>query len=413
MLDTAAKADWRFPRVQWVCESECNGQSVPWMYLCSTCLAEEHVAANMTYLGENVSNGTNSKPFRQLDASVASEGNVVLMNRVGWHHFHALRSTKESLETQTNLLQTVLESGLFLSFPMSPVGKDGTLHGSDLTNELYKSQLLPTIHHPLWRPMLDLAQLEQACVWDNCTANLDEREPNTRAAAPFVNRWKAQMLLNTLCIDEGSDPRQDTAIPDGKVGVSLKSAILPKSTTSNGQNTPLPTDTKTSSSGSGDGNVHDDNRSFALAIPFVDSVRNENINGDMEFVPFPHRDIGIGTEEAACDWKYYNTELSRKNPHVAALLGRDFRSLDGIQSKALTETVCVPPNTFYRLHLFSAAQARKCLSNVTLALSGDSFTRNLFLELGSILFGRTTNVEIIGGGHRNNLLHLMNEVRKI
>merc|ERR1711862_347296 len=42
------------------------------------------------------------------------------------------------------------------------------------------------------KPFLDFFQLTSACVWNNCSFDGGHR-------SRFVNRWKAQILLNTIC----------------------------------------------------------------------------------------------------------------------------------------------------------------------------------------------------------------------
>ena len=41
-------------------------------------------------------------------------------------------------------------------------------------------------------PFLDFFELTRACMWDNCTSDGGHR-------SRFVNRMKAQMLVNMLC----------------------------------------------------------------------------------------------------------------------------------------------------------------------------------------------------------------------
>mmetsp|Transcript_15449 Transcript_15449/g.25334 ORF Transcript_15449/g.25334 Transcript_15449/m.25334 type:complete len:375 (-) Transcript_15449:2659-3783(-) len=58
--------------------------------------------------------------------------------------------------------------------------------------EVYR-QLLPIVapENPA-HPFLDVYELTRACRWKNCSYDRAHR-------SRFVNRWKAQMLLNTLC----------------------------------------------------------------------------------------------------------------------------------------------------------------------------------------------------------------------
>jgi hypothetical protein len=58
--------------------------------------------------------------------------------------------------------------------------------------ELYRN-LLPNLapENPA-HPLIDVYELTRSCVWENCSYDRAHR-------SRFVNRWKAQLLLNTLC----------------------------------------------------------------------------------------------------------------------------------------------------------------------------------------------------------------------
>jgi hypothetical protein len=60
-------------------------------------------------------------------------------------------------------------------------------------NRVYQ-QWLPQLQHYDGSTMrfLDFYQPTDACKWKNCSVDGDHR-------SRFVNRWKAQLLLNTLC----------------------------------------------------------------------------------------------------------------------------------------------------------------------------------------------------------------------
>mmetsp|Transcript_31485 Transcript_31485/g.75210 ORF Transcript_31485/g.75210 Transcript_31485/m.75210 type:complete len:376 (-) Transcript_31485:251-1378(-) len=103
------------------------------------------------------------------------------------------------------------------------------------------------------------------------------------------------------------------------------------------------------------------------------------------FVPFPHRALPSG-EGAQCRW-------------VAGEMARP--EFDAIQNASYAEGMCryndssSPP-----LHVFSTAEAIECLSptaqglNVSVVISGDSYTRQLFVGLADVLLGRPSNEEI-------------------
>jgi len=57
---------------------------------------------------------------------------------------------------------------------------------------LYEGLLDSLAPNVAGHPFLDVFPLTRACVWENCSVDGGHR-------ARFVNRWKAQLLLNTLC----------------------------------------------------------------------------------------------------------------------------------------------------------------------------------------------------------------------
>ena len=346
------------------------------MLLCSTCLAEAVESATLA----NQKNASNSD---DMDGS-----GVVAIGRVGHAHWKALNLTEDVLVKQIFQVQIALEkSMLLLTFPMDPVPNSTKLEKTG-PDQMYREFMRNGTRTPLANPVLDLSPMERYCSWENCTTS-----DLTVVDAPFVNRWKAQLLLNTLCADQDYDMNKHHP------GIVLRKADLVGpamiESTNHVQRPPSSPHFVTNST---------------LDPPAIRHVPEERIGGKVFFVPFPHRNIGVGIAAAACEWQYRDATNFR-DPFVASLLGRDFRTVDTVQSQALSEMICIPRdlNQIFELHVYSAAQARKCLGNVTLGLAGDSYTRNLFIELGAVLFGTTTNVEIVGGKHRSDLLHMMNE----
>ena len=58
--------------------------------------------------------------------------------------------------------------------------------------EVYKGLLPSVAPNNADNPFMDVYELTRACTWENCSFDRAHR-------SRFVNRWKAQMLLNTLC----------------------------------------------------------------------------------------------------------------------------------------------------------------------------------------------------------------------
>ena len=131
-----------------------------------------------------------------------------------------------------------------------------------------------------------------------------------------------------------------------------------------------------------------------------------------KFVPFPHIDLGYGPERAKCTWVARDITIQRDDLLVKSLLGpSDIANPDQIQRRAFSETSCIgggwidatrPTATNNQssshgrrsLHIFSAAQARECLKDITLLVSGDSYTRQLFIGLTDIVLNRPSNYNL-------------------
>ena len=94
------------------------------------------------------------------------------------------------------------------------------------------------------------------------------------------------------------------------------------------------------------------------------------------FVPFPHHAVGVG-EDAKCQWMAPPKD-DEKDPSVKALLGPDRFHPDSIQQAALRETSCVGggERQSNNVHIFSTVEAWECWKDISLLLSGDSYTRH-------------------------------------
>jgi hypothetical protein len=85
---------------------------------------------------------------------------------------------------------------------------------------------------------------------------------------------------------------------------------------------------------------------------------------------------------------------------------------DVIQSAAFAEGICVPGGTRSPgdLHVFSAIEARECLSptaqnaSISVVIAGDSYNKQLFIGLGDILLARPSNDQIVGSKQRKENL---------
>ena len=138
---------------------------------------------------------------------------------------------------------------------------------------------------------------------------------------------------------------------------------------------------------------------------------NNTVKRTIRFIPYPHRNLGSGAS-SRCTWIARNADDANDDV-VSQLLGDDAHSPDKMQRMLLEETICVPDSErrLAQLHLFSAVEARQCLSNITLAVTGDSYNRQLFIGLGEILLSKASNEHITSGSQRTVVLERTQEVR--
>ena len=133
----------------------------------------------------------------------------------------------------------------------------------------------------------------------------------------------------------------------------------------------------------------------------------------VSFVPFPFKSLG-GGEDAECTWKtgyiqYFNT--------TDIISTNKTDEYDSIQAAAYKEGMCIPNNATLasKLHIFSQAEAIECLSptmqqrHISVIISGDSYTRQLFIGLADVLLGRPSKQEITGQKLRLDTLEKSNE----
>lgn len=133
----------------------------------------------------------------------------------------------------------------------------------------------------------------------------------------------------------------------------------------------------------------------------------------VSFVPFPYKSLGSG-EAVECTWEtggihhYFNR---------TDIIGSESDVLDSIQAAAYKEGICTPndPKLASSLHIFSQSEAVECLSptiqqrNISVIISGDSYTRQLFIGLADVLLGRPSTQEITGQKLRLDTLYKSNE----
>jgi len=127
----------------------------------------------------------------------------------------------------------------------------------------------------------------------------------------------------------------------------------------------------------------------------------------IRYVPYPHNQLPFGNE-GRCDWSTGRASLFTSllgNPDDD---GEEEIHPDPIQQAAIRQGVCLPENTT-GLHIFSTAEAIECLSksgkngSMTVTISGDSYTMQLFVGLGDILLANPSDDEITNATYRERL----------
>lgn len=107
-----------------------------------------------------------------------------------------------------------------------------------------------------------------------------------------------------------------------------------------------------------------------------------------QFVPHPHRSWARKYTSWACTW------------HSDARA----RGSDTITTAILREGCCGHDIDSFPVFLLSSAQARACIANRTILVSGDSYTIQLFVGLADILTGMPSKTEITGNAVRRAAL---------
>ena len=171
-----AQNDTSFPNVQFSCYKECYGKYDNYtMVHCSNCLNE--------LVGDNP------------DAVPVLGAFVHINNRLKGKRTAVFNEMWELFE---NTKQLIFNSGP--SYQVSKVPRQY----QNASGEIFYNRLLPLMApHDPQRPFLDFFQLTRSCHMENCSYDGGHR-------ARYVNRWKAQLLLNMLCtIDYDEDQRDD------------------------------------------------------------------------------------------------------------------------------------------------------------------------------------------------------------
>ncbi|KAL3797926.1 hypothetical protein ACHAWO_001407 [Cyclotella atomus] len=164
--------DSSFPSVTFGCQpEECYGKRN--MTICSACI-------------NNISNQLLNNVTWVLGVGIHSVSRYYQYTK---RNGPAINSTIHEITTFLDTQRQDHQRDLiFVSSPSYHYNADYPTQHERMT-EFYE-QLLPQMIHR--SPFVDVFQATDSCIWKNCSVDGSHRKR-------FVNRWKAQLLLNTLC----------------------------------------------------------------------------------------------------------------------------------------------------------------------------------------------------------------------
>mmetsp|Transcript_7079 Transcript_7079/g.17394 ORF Transcript_7079/g.17394 Transcript_7079/m.17394 type:complete len:344 (+) Transcript_7079:174-1205(+) len=168
-IKTYVENDPNFPLVQFVCIEECYGRQT--LERCSRCI--------------------NQLVNRRSD-TVAVVGTFV----------HVLVRHKDNVTATYDEITKFIEETDNLIFNSNPCYETSKIPrqyqnaSREWSAELFYDKLLPLMaSYNKMKPFMDFFQLTRSCTMNNCSTDGGHR-------ARYVNRWKAQILLNTICTIE-------------------------------------------------------------------------------------------------------------------------------------------------------------------------------------------------------------------
>ena len=140
-----------------------------------------------------------------------------------------------------------------------------------------------------------------------------------------------------------------------------------------------------------------DTQTSASTSTIVNSTTNDTTSvGSVKFIPYPHKTLGSGAT-MQCEWR--TIPLNETN-----------HTYDLTQKLALSEGVCIPPTI--SIHIFSSNEARECLSSKRIIISGDSYSKQLFIGLADILLAKHVGkgIEMCDSKVRTRIKDIANSV---
>ena len=164
-LEIRHKIDPSFLNVKWVCGYECYGMHVePFSEHCSSC----------------------------MNAYTSKSENVAAVVSATIHVFTAVGGGEQNLNLTIVEIKKYLDLAnrtIFNSMPTYSTRVKNTPGWHSKFFQALKPNLAP---YNTSRPFIDFSELTKSCIMDNCSYDGGHR-------SRFVNRFKAQLLLNTIC----------------------------------------------------------------------------------------------------------------------------------------------------------------------------------------------------------------------
>ncbi len=158
--------DASFPTAKYSCEQHCYGMDSSFSKKCSKC----------------------------INSYTLKDGNTVAVVGAGVHIMSRLGKDVNATAREIGEFLNLAKRTVFVSMPSYELQKvpEPYKEISSVRNSLYDAlipNLAPSNHD---HPFLDVYQFTKSCTFHNCSYDGGHR-------SRYVNRWKAQLLLNTLC----------------------------------------------------------------------------------------------------------------------------------------------------------------------------------------------------------------------
>lgn len=167
-LERRHRLDPSFPNIQFLCQRECYGRMLPFSETCSHC----------------------------INAFTEQNQDTVAVVGAGVHIMQELKDELNSTVEELKKFLVMANRTIFNSMPSYQIEKVPKKYKDAPQNKLsttvYHELLQYLAPHSPEHPFVDFFQLTKSCFMNNCSSDGGHR-------SRYVNRWKAQLLLNTIC----------------------------------------------------------------------------------------------------------------------------------------------------------------------------------------------------------------------